>query len=76
MQLPPLRRTEQTNNTLPYDLTGHPALSIPCGMLPPPEGPESLQLPVGMQLVGKYHDELTLYKAGLAWEEKNDWKQM
>ena len=45
-------------------------------MLPPPEGPESLQLPVGMQLVGKYHDELTLYKAALAWEEKNDWKQM
>ena len=66
----------QTNNTQPFNLTGHPALSIPCGMLPPPEGPEDVRLPVGMQLVGKYHDELTLYKAALAWEDANDWREL
>lgn len=65
-----------TSNTLAYNLTGHPALSIPCGMLPPPEGPEDLRLPVGMQLVGKYHDELTLYKAALAWSDAFNWKEL
>ncbi|KAI0091153.1 amidase signature enzyme [Irpex rosettiformis] len=63
-------------NTVPFNMTGHPALSIPCGMLPPPEGPEDLRLPVGLQLVGKYHDELTLYKAALAWSDAYDWKTL
>ncbi|CCM01509.1 uncharacterized protein FIBRA_03565 [Fibroporia radiculosa] len=65
-----------TYNTQPFNNTGHPALSIPCGMLPPPEGPESLRLPVGMQLVGKFWDELTLYKAALAWSDAFDWKTL
>jgi len=65
-----------TYNTLPFNNTGHPALSIPCGMLPPPEGPETLTLPVGMQLVGKFWDELTLYKAALAWSDAFDWKAL
>ncbi len=45
-------------------------------MLSPPEGPETTRLPVGMQLVGRYYDELTLYKAALAWEDENDWKTL
>ncbi|KAI0077100.1 amidase signature enzyme [Panus rudis PR-1116 ss-1] len=65
-----------TGNTQPFNLTGHPALSIPCGMLSPPEGPEDLRLPVGMQLVGKYHDELVLYKAALAWSDFYNWKEL
>lgn len=55
-----------TFNTQPFNETGHPALSVPCGMVSPPEGPDNLKLPAGMQLVGKYWDELTLYKAALA----------
>ncbi|THG96265.1 hypothetical protein EW026_g5540 [Hermanssonia centrifuga] len=77
---PPLAHFKEsfglTANTVPFNLTGHPALSIPCGMCSPPEGPEDLRLPVGMQLVGKYHDELTLYKAALAWSDAYDWKSM
>ncbi|KAI0950823.1 hypothetical protein AcW1_008022 [Taiwanofungus camphoratus] len=65
-----------TYNTQPFNNTGHPALSIPCGMLSPSEGPETLRLPVGMQLVGKYWDELTLYKAALAWSDTYDWKTL
>ncbi|KAF8518546.1 amidase signature domain-containing protein [Hysterangium stoloniferum] len=61
---------------LPFDHTGHPALSIPCGVLSPPEGPETLKLPVGMQLVSKHHHELPLYRAGLAWSEAFDWKNV
>lgn len=69
-------RLRQTFNVQPFNHTGHPALTIPCGMLPPPEGPDTLKLPVGMQLVGKHFDELTLYKAGLAWSDNYDWKSM
>ncbi|OCH84923.1 amidase signature enzyme [Obba rivulosa] len=65
-----------TFNTQPFNNTGHPALSIPCGMIAPPEGPEDLRLPIGMQLVGKFWDELTLYKAALAWSDAFDWKTM
>ncbi|GBE87908.1 Glutamyl-tRNA amidotransferase subunit A [Sparassis crispa] len=65
-----------TFNTQPFNNTGHPALSIPCGMISPLEGPETLRLPVGMQLVGKYWDELTLYKAALAWSDAFNWKEL
>ena len=40
--------------TLPFNLTGQPAVSIPCGFTP--EG-----LPVGLQLVGRPWDEATLF---------------
>ncbi|KAH9944832.1 amidase signature domain-containing protein [Amylocystis lapponica] len=65
-----------TSNTQPFNNTGHPALTIPCGMVAPPEGPETLRLPVGMQLVGRFFEELTLYKAALAWSDAYDWKTL
>ncbi|EPT01678.1 hypothetical protein FOMPIDRAFT_1119784 [Fomitopsis schrenkii] len=65
-----------TWNTLPFNNTGHPALTIPCGMLSPPEGPNDLRLPIGMQLVGRFWEELTLYKAALAWSDAFKWKEM
>ncbi|KAI0733549.1 amidase signature enzyme [Fomitopsis betulina] len=64
-----------TWNTLPFNNTGHPALSIPCGMLSPPEGPDDLRLPIGMQLVGRFWEELTMYKAALAWSDAYNWKE-
>jgi len=77
---PPLTHFKEsfglTNNTLPFNLTGHPAISIPCGLVSPPEGPEELRLPVGMQLVTKHLGELALYKAALAWSEGYNWKDM
>ncbi|MFW2404338.1 MAG: amidase [Gammaproteobacteria bacterium] len=49
-----------SGNTCQFDATGHPALSMPCGM---PGG-----LPVGMMLVGKRFDEGTIYRAAFAFE--------
>jgi aspartyl-tRNA(Asn)/glutamyl-tRNA(Gln) amidotransferase subunit A len=36
--------------TFPFNLTGHPALSMPCGMA-------AHGLPVGLQLVGRWHED-------------------
>ncbi len=52
--------------TLPFNLTGQPAVSIPCGFTP--EG-----LPVGLQLVGRPWDEATLFRAAAAYESLTDW---
>jgi len=49
-------------NTCQFDITGHPALSMPCGM---PGG-----LPAGMMLVGRHFDEATIYRAASAFEEE------
>ena len=62
------RAFEMVGNTAPFDATGHPAMSIPCGMV---EG-----LPVGMMLIGKHYDESTIYRAAHAFEQAGDWKKM
>tara|TARA_R110002167_G_scaffold60368_21_gene170627 strand:+ start:893 stop:2407 length:1515 start_codon:yes stop_codon:yes gene_type:complete len=62
------RAFEMLANTSPFDITHHPAMSIPCGM---GDG-----LPIGMQLVGKRYDEATIYKAAYAYEQGTDWKSL
>ncbi len=52
--------------TLPFNLTGQPALSVPCGFT-------RSDLPVGLQLVGRPFDEATLLRAGAAYELATDW---
>lgn len=47
-------------NTCPFNLTGHPALSLPCGDW---EG-----LPIGLQLVGRHFEEPTMLRAARAFE--------
>ena len=72
----------QTLHTAPFNDTGHPALSLPCGMLPPvdedilTESDRNIRLPVAIQIVGKYFDETTVYRAAGAWEKAYDWKTM
>ncbi|KTR40720.1 hypothetical protein NS263_06580 [Curtobacterium oceanosedimentum] len=53
---------EMSANTTPFNVTHHPALSVPCGDV---DG-----LPVGIQLVGKHFDEATLYRVGRAIEQR------
>jgi amidase len=47
-------------NTCPFNLTGHPALSVPCG----PAG----ELPMGMTLIGRHGADATLLRAADAFE--------
>lgn len=48
--------------TAPFNLTGAPALAVPCGL--------SRGLPVGIQLVGRWNDEATVLAAGQAVEDQ------
>ena len=49
--------------TVPVNIAGLPALSLPCGT-------DSQGLPIGMQLIGKAYSEPTLYRAGFAFEQE------
>ncbi|KAK9770820.1 putative Amidase domain-containing protein [Seiridium cardinale] len=65
----------QTLNTLQFNLTGHPAMSVPTGLRVDMSGisPDT-KLPVGVQLVGPLHAENTVLEFGYALEQSYDWK--
>ncbi|WP_336822210.1 Asp-tRNA(Asn)/Glu-tRNA(Gln) amidotransferase subunit GatA [Sporosarcina sp. USHLN248] len=50
--------------TVPVNLAGIPALSVPCGFA---DG-----LPIGLQFIGNHFDEMTIYKAAHAYEQATD----
>jgi aspartyl-tRNA(Asn)/glutamyl-tRNA(Gln) amidotransferase subunit A len=52
--------------TRPGNLSGLPAISVPCGFSP--EG-----LPVGLQLIGRRFDEGTLLRVAYAYERATPW---
>ena len=56
------------DNTAPFDMTGHPAISIPCG--------KSKGLPVGLMLVARHFDEATLFRAAHAFERHSNWETL
>ncbi len=49
-----------------FNLTGLPAMSIPCGF-------SRLGLPIGMQIVGKRFGEPVIFKVGDAYQRITDW---
>ena len=52
--------------TGPYNLTGMPAISVPCGFTP--QG-----LPVGLQIAGKPFDEPTVFRTAYAYQQQARW---
>ncbi len=52
--------------TIPCNASGHPAISVPCGMSR--EG-----LPIGLQIVGRWHDEARLLGVAAAIEILRPW---
>ena len=54
--------------TIPVNLAGLPALSVPCGF---DEG----GLPIGMQLIGNLLQESTLFEVAYAYEQSTPWHQ-
>jgi aspartyl-tRNA(Asn)/glutamyl-tRNA(Gln) amidotransferase subunit A len=52
--------------TRPFNFSGHPACSVPCGFTG--DG-----LPLGMQIVGRPFDEITVLRVADAWQRATDW---
>jgi amidase len=52
--------TRMGANTGQFDVTGHPAMNVPCGI--------SEGLPVGMMLVGRLGEDATVLRAADAWQ--------
>jgi amidase len=62
-----------TENTAPFNASGHPALAMPIGFVPSTADP-SIMVPASMQIVGRFWEESTIFKAAYAWEQTVDWK--
>ncbi|MCR9071322.1 MAG: amidase [Alphaproteobacteria bacterium] len=54
--------------TMPFNVTGNPAMSIPIGF-------SESGLPLSMQIVGRYFDEATVFRVGRAYEAATEWHQ-
>jgi aspartyl-tRNA(Asn)/glutamyl-tRNA(Gln) amidotransferase subunit A len=54
--------------TPPFNLTGYPACSVPCGFT-------SDRLPIGLQIVGRRFDDVTVLRAARAFEQAQPWAQ-
>lgn len=54
--------------TIPVNLAGVPAISIPCGFAEE----KGKELPIGMQLIGNHFDEETIFRAAYAFEQSTD----
>ena len=50
----------------PFNLTGQPALSLPCGFT-------RAGLPIGLQIVGRRFEEATVLRAGHAYQLRTDY---
>lgn len=53
--------------TYPFNITGQPAATIPCGWTV--DG-----LPIGLQIIGKHFDDVTVLRGAAAFEEANPWQ--
>lgn len=52
--------------TIPHNLTGYPALTVPCGFA-------ASGVPVGLQIVGRPFEEVTVFRAAHAYEQATEW---
>jgi aspartyl-tRNA(Asn)/glutamyl-tRNA(Gln) amidotransferase subunit A len=52
--------------TNPANLTGVPALVLPCGF-------SASGLPLSLQIMGRHFDETTVYRVSAAYEQATDW---
>ena len=61
-----IARTYPRQARSPFNLSGHPALAMMCGL-------SKGGLPIALQMVGRAHDEVTLLRAAAAYERASEW---
>ena len=59
---------QMIGNTCQFGVTGHPAISVPCGV--------EDDLPIGLQIVGRHLDEVTVLRIADAFEGVGNWQMM
>lgn len=64
----PMSYLSWTAFTYPFNLTGQPAATVPCGFA-------SDGLPVCLQFVGRWHGDATVLRAAAAYEELAPWAE-
>ena len=57
----PLRAMEHIAYTLPFNMSEQPAISVPCGHT-------AHGLPIGLQIIGRRHDDLGVLRLARTWE--------
>lgn len=50
----------------PFNVTGHPALTLPCGFT-------SKGMPIGLQIAGRPFDEESIFRIAYAYEQATEW---
>jgi aspartyl-tRNA(Asn)/glutamyl-tRNA(Gln) amidotransferase subunit A len=55
--------------TYPFNMSGQPAATVPCGF-------DHDGLPIGLQIVGRFHDDVTVMRAAKAFEELAPWRHL
>lgn len=58
---------DMLGNTAPFNMTGHPSISVPCGKV---NG-----LPVGLMLTGRHFEDSTVFRAAHAFENQEPWEK-
>lgn len=53
--------------TFPFNITGQPAATVPCGF-------DRLGLPIGLQIVGRWKDDPAVLRAARAFEQAMPWR--
>ena len=67
---PEVERTYPRQARTPFNVTGHPAISVMCGIS------KAAGLPLGMQLVGPSFSEALIFQAAAAYERAAPWREM
>jgi aspartyl-tRNA(Asn)/glutamyl-tRNA(Gln) amidotransferase subunit A len=65
---PPEHAMLRVRNTIPFNLLGLPAISVPCGFT-------AAGLPIGLQIAGHAFDEAGILQVARAYEQATDWHQ-
>jgi Asp-tRNA(Asn)/Glu-tRNA(Gln) amidotransferase A subunit family amidase len=62
----PIERFAGWHLTYPFNLTGQPAITVPCGFSPG-------GLPIGLQIAGRRHADADVLRAAAAYEQAAPW---
>ena len=64
-----LRNVMHSLFTFPFNISGHPAVSVPCGF-------DTEGLPIGLQIVGRRHADHVLLQLAAAFEQVRPWPKI